>query len=264
MPDRGPEILSHLAGILVHDSSQHPPLIPATGRGQREPMMQCAAVVPEINPEMRRGRWRASKHAEQEGREQRSVHESEHQLKHVHDVVEARRPISCDYAATTCQLMATSRPSWYASLAIIAAYGATRFNNIMDMLQLVFAFVNAPCSRPSCSHVLEARHGHGAFLGLISGTTAAALHHGLTLPRARSQELKWMAGTVVHQYPSEMAQNSGRDLAWCTCFVVTILISLLTKPAKKELVGLVYCSRSDRAKNTYPGISAGSSRLILL
>ena len=29
-------------------------------------------------------------------------------------------------------------------LSMAAAYMATRFNNIMDMLQLVFAFVNAP------------------------------------------------------------------------------------------------------------------------
>jgi hypothetical protein len=28
--------------------------------------------------------------------------------------------------------------------SVLAAYLATRFNNIMDMLQLVFAFVNAP------------------------------------------------------------------------------------------------------------------------
>src|SRR2546428_8316302 len=29
-------------------------------------------------------------------------------------------------------------------LSVAAAYATTRFNNIMDMLQLVFAFVNAP------------------------------------------------------------------------------------------------------------------------
>jgi Na+/proline symporter len=30
------------------------------------------------------------------------------------------------------------------ALSVAAAYAATRFNNIMDFLQLVFAFVNAP------------------------------------------------------------------------------------------------------------------------
>ena len=34
-------------------------------------------------------------------------------------------------------------------LSMAAAYLATQFNNIMDILQLVFGFVNAPCSPPS-------------------------------------------------------------------------------------------------------------------
>ena len=36
------------------------------------------------------------------------------------------------------------------AISVAAAYVATRFNNIMDMLQLVFAFVNAPLSERSC------------------------------------------------------------------------------------------------------------------
>ena len=44
-------------------------------------------------------------------------------------------------------------------LSIAAAYAATRFNNIMDMLQLVFAFVNAPLFATFLlGHVLEADH----------------------------------------------------------------------------------------------------------
>ena len=46
------------------------------------------------------------------------------------------------------------------ALSIGAAYTATRFNNIMDMLQLVFAFVNAPLFATFLAgHVLEADHG---------------------------------------------------------------------------------------------------------
>jgi SSS family solute:Na+ symporter len=46
----------------------------------------------------------------------------------------------------------------------------------------------------------------------------------------------------VHRYPSEMAQNFWTAIfAWTTCFTVTILISLLTKPRPDgELKGLVY------------------------
>jgi SSS family solute:Na+ symporter len=130
------------------------------------------------------------------------------------------------------------------ALSVVAAYAATRFNNIMDMLQLVFAFVNAPLFATFLLGMFWKRAtGHGAFLGLISGTTAAALHHGLTLPAGAVPGIKggWL-GAVAHQYPSEMAQNFWTAIwAWSTCFVVTIFISLLTKPQEeKELVGLVY------------------------
>ena len=135
------------------------------------------------------------------------------------------------------------------ALSVVAAYAATRFNNIMDMLQLVFAFVNAPLFATFLLGMFWKRAtGHGAFVGLISGTTAAALHHGLTLPAGAVPGIKggWL-GVVAHQYPSEMAQNFWTAIwAWSTCFLVTILVSLLTKPRdEKELVGLVY-SLTDR------------------
>jgi len=57
----------------------------------------------------------------------------------------------------------------------------------------------------------------------------------------------WFA--VTHVYPSEMAQNFWTAIfAWTTCFVVTIVVSLISKPrAEKELVGLVY-SLTERPK----------------
>jgi SSS family solute:Na+ symporter len=130
------------------------------------------------------------------------------------------------------------------ALSILAAYMATRFNNIMDMLQLIFAFVNAPLFATFLLGMFWKRAtGHGAFVGLISGMTAAALHHGLTLPFGAVAGIKggWL-GAQLHQYPSEMAQNFWTAIfAWSTCFVVTILVSLMTRPREeKELAGLVY------------------------
>jgi SSS family solute:Na+ symporter len=127
--------------------------------------------------------------------------------------------------------------------AVAAAYLATRFNNIMDMLQLVFAFVNAPLFATFLLGMFWKRTtGHGAFLGLIAGTTGAAIHHGLTLPAGSVAGIKggWLG--LVHQYPSEMAQNFWTAIwAWTTCFLVTALISLLTRPRPEaELRGLVY------------------------
>jgi len=130
-------------------------------------------------------------------------------------------------------------------LSVITAYATTQFNNIMDMLQLVFAFVNAPLFATFLLGMFWKRStGHGAFSGLLAGTGAAALHHGMTLPLgAAAVGIKggWL-GTIMHTYPSEMAQNFWTAIfAWTTCFIVTILVSLLTRPRPDaELRGLVY------------------------
>src|ERR1043166_3031402 len=68
--------------------------------------------------------------------------------------------------------------------SVIAAYAATRFNNINDILQLVFSFVNGPLFATFLLGMFWKRTtGHGAFSGLLAGTVTAALHYGLTLPQ---------------------------------------------------------------------------------
>ena len=129
-------------------------------------------------------------------------------------------------------------------LSIAAAYMATHFNNIMDALQLVFSFVNAPLFATFLLGMFWKRTtGHGAFLGLICGMLAAMVHHGLTLPvDAVSTGIHggWIA--VVHTYPSDMAQNFWTAIwAFLVNLAVTIGVSLMTRPRdEKELVGLVY------------------------
>jgi len=127
--------------------------------------------------------------------------------------------------------------------SVLAAYLATKFNNIMDMLQLVFAFVNAPLFATFLLGMFWKRTtGHGAFTGLLSGTLAAAMHHGLTISKGALPGIKGGWITILHTYPSEMAQNFWTAIyAWVTCFVITIVVSVLTKPRPDgELVGLVY------------------------
>ena len=129
------------------------------------------------------------------------------------------------------------------ALSVAAAYMATKFNNIMDMLQLVFAFVNAPLFATFLLGMFWKRTtGHGAFTGLLGGTMAAALHQALTLPQGGVSGVKGGWITTMHVYPSEMAQNFWTAIyAWTTCFVITIVVSLLTRAhEEKELVGLVY------------------------
>jgi SSS family solute:Na+ symporter len=86
----------------------------------------------------------------------------------------------------------------------------------------------------------------GAFWGLLSGTVGAAIHHGLSQPIGETGAFKgaWLVGghAIIH-YPSDMAQNFWTAIvAWVTCFVVTIAISLATPRTKsdEELRGLVY------------------------
>jgi len=128
-------------------------------------------------------------------------------------------------------------------LALGAAYVAGAFNNIMDLLQLVFAFVNAPLFATFALGMFWRRStGHGAFGGLLAGTLAAAVHHGLTLPAGTQVGVKGGYLGVLHTYPSELAQTFWTAIvAWVTCFVVTVVVSLATRPrAAEELRGLVY------------------------
>jgi SSS family solute:Na+ symporter len=138
--------------------------------------------------------------------------------------------------------------------SVAAAYATTRFNNIMDMLQLVFAFVNAPLFATFLLGMFWRRAtGHGAFFGLLIGTAAAAIHHGLVLPQDAVPGLKGgYLGVVLHTYASEMAQNFWTAIyAWTACFVMTIAISLATRRNKSDadLRGLVY-ALTDRLRDT--------------
>jgi solute:Na+ symporter, SSS family len=135
------------------------------------------------------------------------------------------------------------------ALSVAAAYEARQFTNIMNNLQFIFGFVNAPLLATFLLGMFWKRAtGHGAFVGLICGTLAAAIHHGLTLPVGETAGIHggWLADllhvSVVHTYPKEMAQNFWTAIyAFVTCFAVTIGVSLATQPrADQELVGLVY------------------------
>ena len=96
--------------------------------------------------------------------------------------------------------------------SVLAAYVATQFNNIMDMLQLVFAFVNAPLFATFLLGMFWKRStGHGAFTGLLAGTAAAALHHGLTLPAGAVAGIKggWLRNRCT-TIPAKWRKISGR------------------------------------------------------
>jgi SSS family solute:Na+ symporter len=142
-------------------------------------------------------------------------------------------------------------------LSVLSAYYFRTNTNIMDLLQLVFAFVNAPLFATFLLGMFWRRTtGHGAFWGLLSGTLLAVIHHGLTIPvDARvGQAGGWMGG-IVHTYPSPMAQNFWTAIvAWSGCMIVTIAISLATARNKtdQELAGLVYSLTPKPAEEPEP------------
>jgi solute:Na+ symporter, SSS family len=140
--------------------------------------------------------------------------------------------------------------------SVACAYAAARFNNIMDVLQLVFAFVNAPLFATFLLGMFWRRAtGHGAFFGLLTGTVAAAVHHGLSLPKGAEVGIKGGWLSVVHHYPSEMAQNFWTAIwAFSACFIATVVVSLVTKRRKSddELTGLVYALTSRPKEDGVP------------
>jgi SSS family solute:Na+ symporter len=129
------------------------------------------------------------------------------------------------------------------ALSIAAAYVAVSFNNILDLLQLVFAFVNAPLFATFALGMFWKRTtGHGAFIGLLAGTVAAAIHHGISLAAGAIPGVKggYFGAHII--YRSELGQTFWTAIAaWVTCFIVTIVVSLVTRPRPdEELRGLVY------------------------
>ncbi len=153
---------------------------------------------------------------------------------------------------------------WMAKFATVAgiaisigfAYVAKNVDNIMDFLQLVFGFVNAPVFATFLLGMFWKRTtGHGAFYGLLAGTVCAMIFHGISSPQIleAGQTIPSVKGAWINshfQFTSSMAQNFWLAIvAWTFCFVITIGVSLATKRTKTdlELKGLVY-SLTDKIK----------------
>jgi len=147
---------------------------------------------------------------------------------------------------TDKQLLAMGK---YATIfGIIAAMGfaliASKYNNIMSILQLVFGFVNAPLFATFLLGMFTKRsNGYGSFWGLAVGTTAAVIFHGLSYAVGNPPGVKGGWISTMIDFPKEMSQNFWIAIvAFSTTFVVNAVLSLLTPRTKTddELRGLVY------------------------
>jgi len=136
-------------------------------------------------------------------------------------------------------------------LSIGCAYVASNFANAMDIVQLVFGFVNAPLFATFLLGMFWARAtSHGAFFGLLGGTMGSAIFHGCTLATGNVPGVKGGWITTVATLPSEMAQNFWlASCAFLICLILTVGISLATRRTKTdgELKGLVY-SLTDKVR----------------
>jgi SSS family solute:Na+ symporter len=139
-------------------------------------------------------------------------------------------------------------------LSIFCAYFAHHYSNAMDVVQLVFSFVNAPLFATFLLAMFWARTtGTGAFLGLLGGILTSGLVHGSTLAEGKGG---WL-GLHVYEFPSSMAQNFWlASFAFTACFLLTLFISLATKRTKtdEELKGLVYSLTPKLADGDQPWI----------
>jgi SSS family solute:Na+ symporter len=118
-------------------------------------------------------------------------------------------------------------------LSIGTAFIVLRFNSLMDYVQLLFSFFNAPLFATFLLGMFTNwATPSGGFWGLLLGTLASVLHHALYSAR-------------ILPYGSDMSANFyGAMAGWSVCFVVTTIVSVVTtkKPAA-ELAGLVYVKR---------------------
>jgi solute:Na+ symporter, SSS family len=131
-----------------------------------------------------------------------------------------------------------------ALLSVGCAYFASLYGNAMDVVQLGFAFVNAPVFATFLLGMFWKRTtGTGAFYGLIGGICTSAIFQSLTLAQGDLPGIKGGYLHLAYTFPSEMAQNFWMaTFAFGACFVLTVGISIMTAQRKsdEDLKGLVY------------------------
>jgi SSS family solute:Na+ symporter len=131
---------------------------------------------------------------------------------------------------------------WCTILGVLASIGTAylvmHFASIMDYVQALFSFFIAPLFGTVLLGMLWKRATPaGGFWGLLAGTLSSiSMWAWVWIDPAA---LKYIA---LSAHAKDMAENMYRALwSWIVCVIVTIVVSLLTKPKEdKELEGLVY------------------------
>jgi SSS family solute:Na+ symporter len=123
-------------------------------------------------------------------------------------------------------------------ISIGTAYLVMHFASIMDYVQALFSFFIAPLFGTVLLGMMWRRATPaGGFWGLLSGTLSSI---GMwAWVKADPAALRYVA---LSPHARDMAENMYRALwSWLVCVLVTVVVSLLTKPQPlEELRGLVY------------------------
>jgi SSS family solute:Na+ symporter len=122
-------------------------------------------------------------------------------------------------------------------VSVGTAYWAKSFPSIMDYMQAIFSWVNAPLFATMLLGMFVVWiTPAGAFWGLLAGM-------GTSFAMFLAVKFEWLDRSVItmSSVNSDMAANFWRAWwAWLVCFAVTIVISFFTKKKpREELVGLV-------------------------
>ncbi|MFA7228587.1 MAG: Na+/galactose cotransporter, partial [Melioribacteraceae bacterium] len=122
-------------------------------------------------------------------------------------------------------------------ISLGTAYWAKSFPSIMDYMQAIFSWVNAPLfATMLLGMFVWWITPNGAFWGLVAGMSSSFFMW-------LAVKFHWFSESIItmSSTQSDMAANFWRAWwAWSICAAVTILISLFTKKRRKEeLVGLV-------------------------
>ena len=123
-------------------------------------------------------------------------------------------------------------------VSIGTAYLVMQFLSIMDYVQALFSFFIAPLFGTVLLGMLWKRATPaGGFWGLLAGTVSS-----IGMWAWVRVDPGALARIALSSHAKDMAENMYRALwSWIVCVVVTVVVSLLTKPKpEKDLVGLVY------------------------
>ena len=123
-------------------------------------------------------------------------------------------------------------------VSIGTAYLAMGFASIMDYVQALFGFFIAPLFGTVLLGMLWKRVSRAAgFWGLLAGTLSS-----VTMFTLMKLDHRWVRVFALSPNAQGLAQDMYQALWSCvTCVVVTVLVTLVTKPRPdEELKGLVY------------------------